>query len=520
MKRLVSVLLFVLMLGKALAQDINKSFYTQQRILERNGWAMSDNAAGLVFNDVSSFSDARISYGIDYGSLRNYDEAKRQNQVGIGTYSYQRLKKGYIYGSFDYNNKMRHDVAWNYMLSPYSTAFPLCDSVPGKQTTETYLLNGAFAYSLSKNVSLGLSIDYKVADNVKDKDVRNHNTLMDFDIRPGLLFGGRNIKVGVNAIYSKRSELINARVYGSGSTYVCYDYNYLWYYTPQKISSGGSMMREYTDNSYGGAAQLELVNNRTKWFTQLSVVSEKQKVYRNTVLTDRGGESESVIYKGLSQLSIDKRNWSNYLKVEAVYFNRIGYQNLQQTENVDGVSQIVQYGLSQTNRSQYAIGTFTYNLYRNMTDWQPKWNLEAVGQIIMRKESFYIFPIEMYSWKNTAKLSFSGDKYIYWGRNAVSFGASLVAHLGQTSHGEKYSGAVLPEMSNLERMQSIYDEDIMFNSTDRLGLNTQLQYKRIIQVEKGIALYANATWRNEKAMRGALKNSDRTNVAAQIGIRF
>ena len=148
------IVLFVITIP-AYGQDTDKPYYSKQRIFERNGWANSENAAGLVFNRNLSFSDLCINYNNLSGSFRNYNAPQKQSDISANTYSYQQIGNVYLYGSFMYRLQDKGNMAWNYMLTPYSTAFPFADSVKGNQKAETYHLNGAIAYPITSKLILG-----------------------------------------------------------------------------------------------------------------------------------------------------------------------------------------------------------------------------------------------------------------------------------------------------------------------------------------------------------------------------
>ena len=90
--------------------------------------------------------------------------------------------------------------------------------MPGRQTMETYILEGGIGYMIGKHWSIGAKIDYLTASNAKKKDARNKNTYMNLKVYPGVVYRSKYLNLGLNFIYQKETENIDIRTIGTGRT--------------------------------------------------------------------------------------------------------------------------------------------------------------------------------------------------------------------------------------------------------------------------------------------------------------
>ena len=139
----------------AQTQDNEKIFYRMDRVKANNPWTKSLNYAGLTFNENQDFTIVEVDFQYGKGSLRNVNAPTAFNKTNLQTESFRRLNKVFFYGkfSFDYMNRLK--MGWCNVINPYRSPIFFADSMPGRQTMETYILEGGIGYMIGKRWSIG-----------------------------------------------------------------------------------------------------------------------------------------------------------------------------------------------------------------------------------------------------------------------------------------------------------------------------------------------------------------------------
>ena len=233
----------------AQTQDNEKIFYRMDRVKANNPWTKSLNYAGLTFNENQDFTIVELDFQYGKGSFRNVNAPHAFNKTNLQTESFRRLNKVFFYGkfSFDYMNRLK--MGWCNVIDPYRSPIFFADSMPGRQTMETYILEGGIGYMLGKHWSIGAKIDYLTASNAKKKDARNKNTYMNLKVYPGVVYRSQYLNLGLNFIYQKETENIDIRTIGTGRTPELLSVEGLWFYTSEQVNSTTSIIRDIRDES-------------------------------------------------------------------------------------------------------------------------------------------------------------------------------------------------------------------------------------------------------------------------------
>lgn len=260
---------------KAQTKESEKYAYRMERIWTANPWNISYNSAGLIFNRNEDFSLVRLGYDYQDGNYRNVFESTSEGCFKLNTESFRKIKKVYFYGNFDFDYSHRQNKAWASVLDPYRTPIFLADSTPGRQTLELYRVNGGVGYELSRHFAIGGRMDFEVANNAKKRDARNKNVYMSLHIAPGIMYRSKWMNLGLNFIYGRKTEKVDIRIYGTGQNHEIFEFDGLWFYTSDVIKESGTIEREYRDNIYGGAAQMEFYGNGGNFL--ISCLSRKER---------------------------------------------------------------------------------------------------------------------------------------------------------------------------------------------------------------------------------------------------
>lgn len=299
------------------AQQKDKNIYNINRLKAANPWISSYNAAGLAFNRFSDFSLAEINFQYDKGKLRNVITPTSAFNTNILTESYRKINKVYFYGKFAFDYIHRQNKAWSNILNPYKTPFFLADSVPGRQTLESYQLGAGVSVTCNKHWTAGTYIHYLVASNSKKKDIRNTNTYMEFEIYPGVIYQSKYFNIGANFLYQRMTEKVTNKLFGEGINHEVFYFEGMWFYTSIITSNTYSEERNYTSNTYGGATQIELVTGKIRFLNQFIGKKTDQSIWINYVQGQRGGNMKGISYAYNGHLNIDGNKFHHVIKGEA-----------------------------------------------------------------------------------------------------------------------------------------------------------------------------------------------------------
>lgn len=502
--------------------ESEKYAYRMERIRTANPWNTSYNSAGLVFNRNEDFSLVRLGYDYQKGSYRNVFEPTSEGQFKLNTESFRKIKKVYFYGNFDFDYSHRQNKAWASVLDPYRTPVFLADSTPGRQTLELYRVNGGVGYELSKHFAIGGRMDFEVANNAKKRDARNKNVYMSLQIAPGVMYRSKWMNLGLNFIYGRRTEKVDIRIYGTGQNHEIFEFDGLWFYTSDVIKESGTMEREYRDNIYGGAAQLELYGKRWRFFNQLAVTKGKEEIFRNKAGDDRGGEVETLVYDydGVLQITGDK--YDHRLKWAADFTTTLLFENLQRSVIIDQSSQIVQYGRKNKSDIDAVKADVSYTLYRNRTAYNSSWNLTAGGRGYIRENKYRMFPVEF---KHEVKslegyLDFTKNFLFKKGMLDCGIGGSYAEGSGTLLDRNRVSPEERPDIDLYKQRKDLLWQEYEFLTSDKFSLNARFRYTYFLNKEKGMSLYADARLNYLKVISGIYKSRERTGIQAVIGLAF
>lgn len=519
--------IYLFVFTSCFAQHNNRLHYSATKIESINPWFSSSNASGLIYGPKVLFSV--ITGGINYqtGKDRNVFDPHTSLMYFVNTESYQYYKKGVLTGKFTFSLSDRRKMRWCYLLNPYSSPFPFADSIVGNQKAEIYRLSGSYAYPINKKIACGVSLVYHTINNAKDQDVRNRNNLMNFILKPGFSYQFKTFRTGVNFEYRKYHEKIEAGVFGSGKLHDVFDFAGLWIYATKKLSSGSSIRREYIEHTLGGAIQFEIYRPFMRWFNELSIKQAEQIIYRNSIGTDLGGEAETMVYEYTGRIMYVPSDLQHTLRLSGKYSDRYGFENIQQSNVVNQVTQIIQYGRKRKNRLIYIDGDISYHLQRIKDAWKSVWDIQVGVHGYYKRDYYYYYPIYLKS--DLFGLFAYGNiqKQFYMQRGSIDLHIGAKYYKGKGDPVEQYQydeSIPCPDLSNLPVLSSIRNEEYIYFSSDRVIGSLGIQYNYFVSIPKGQTIYWkwNGAWQQmvKSKMTSSLITQRRFETSFTMGLTF
>lgn len=520
---LFTLLLFFQGLSLTAQEKSGKFAYRMEQIKQANPWNSSNNSAGLIYNENEDFSTATLNYGYRKGKFAAVWDEKHHNRFNINTESFRNINRVWFYGRIDFDYVIRKEKTWSSVLSPIHTPIFLADTVPGKQTLELYSLSGGVGYDLNSRWALGGGIDYTTGSNAKNKDPRNKNTYMELSVRPGLIYRLNALRLGANFIYQRRTEKTEIKMFGSGHNQELFEFEGLWFYTSTVLSSSGNSEREFRDDIFGGALQVEYKGNHGQLLNEFTFRIGKQEIFRNKAGDDRGGEIDYRLYKYSGIANILKDDLALRMQLDADFGSRLSYENLQRKEVIDQTSHIVQYGRkNKGHRDNWGIG-IQCALARLADSYRNNWEITLAARYRESEEQYRLHPTEFIQKIRYAEGSASFNKNHYRENHMWDWGITLSCGSGGgnalktiNSPDDEAAGAE----DYKQRTELLLKEYDYLTATQGSG-KLNIRYTRFLHKEKGMSLYGELTADYKQAVNGDnYKNKGRIDLGASVGLTF
>jgi len=335
------VLIYILLLVPFVVLEAQeKSDYSIDKLTWHNPGLKSQNSAYLRMSEsdlskINSFTDAGIYFNYEEGKFKNIFDPESQITGGLDINSYSKLGKIYIYSRFAYDYSHLSNSKWRGLLNPYSTPFMMVDSIPGNASLEMYHMEMGLAFPLGEKFTIGTDIKYNAGMYAKKRDLHNKNTLMDFEIRPGITYNSEIVNVGMNLGYIRGTEKIEYMQVDASTEKYLFDIYGMWMYSSLGFSSAENLrLREY--DKYEGAVQFELNLNDFKFFNNFTVLysldTQTETGYNNLIHGD--ADQLTYNYNGTLQYGLKHRLSASYSASELLGYRYLQRQELDPASNV------------------------------------------------------------------------------------------------------------------------------------------------------------------------------------------
>ena len=506
----------------AQTQDDEKIFYRMDRVKANNPWTKSLNYAGLTFNENQDFTIVELDFQYGKGNFRNVNAPHAFNKTSLQTESFRRLNKVFFYGkfSFDYMNRLK--MGWCNVINPYRSPIFFADSMPGRQTLETYMLEGGIGYMIGNHWCIGAKIDYLTASNAKKKDARNKNTYVNLKVYPGVVYRSQYVNLGLNFIYQREIENINIRTIGTGRTPELLSVEGLWFYTSEQVTSTTSITRDIQDEALGGAAQVEFYTSRIRFFNQFSMLEKKQEIFNANYNKERGGEMKQRVYNYTGALNISGEKFSHYMNLQADFSNMLGYENIQQKEVINQNSTWTQFGKKNKSSIESIVCDANYNLFRNRTAYNSCWNAQIGAKGFYAERVYRLYPAKFQQILKNMEgyLSFEKNFLLKKGMLDCGIHGAYTIGGGTMLKMKQEAETALPNIDEYPQRKDLLEQEFEYIASDKIAGSINVRYTYFLNKEKGMNLYAIGHVNYKKSTSGLYDGKDWTTLQATIGLSF
>ncbi len=188
------------------------------RAIEDNLWLLGDNIAGLRQDMGCNISYAELYGGTEAGGFRATHEAPSLWRAGAEARTIKHVARFSMIGGFSFEQTSGRDMCGSMFIQPGSYPLDVLEFTPGRKTLQTYAFDGGVSVDLAGGWRLGARMDFKSANYSKRKDLRHTNYRLDMKVAPGLTYTSGNLTFGLNYIFAKDSECVDAEQIGTGES--------------------------------------------------------------------------------------------------------------------------------------------------------------------------------------------------------------------------------------------------------------------------------------------------------------
>lgn len=259
-----------------------------EKAVRRNLWNDGSNANGIR-QDSLSISYAELYGGIKSGDYHDTYDYSKGWTAGARAASVQHLRNFSMSGSFGFEQTQGRDMCGSMFIHPGFYPIDVFEFTPGRKTLQTYSFSGGISVDVAPNWRVGGAIAFESANYAKRKDLRHTNYRLDFEVAPGIQYHSGDFALGLNYIFSKNSETVDAEQIGTGKEslfafldkgmmYGAYE---LWTGSGVHLSEAGVAGLPLTENIHGAAAQVSWRGffAEARWRHRNGFSGEKQYIW-------------------------------------------------------------------------------------------------------------------------------------------------------------------------------------------------------------------------------------------------
>ena len=418
----ITALLFCLLLCHSNRLDAQDSLLLRdyRYIQQLSPWLTQRNAAALslALKSHEAIAETELSFTHASGKLTDISGSPSVNNLQAGIESYYRISpRAVVLGAISYDNFSGSDMTGSVFIQQRLPFDIIEDSLTnsGRKHRDTYQLMGAFSYSFSPELSIGLRMDYTAGNYAKYKDLRHKNKLMDLLLTAGVVSNPyHGITIGADYTYHRRTESLEFNTYGkSDKVYKSLiDFGAMMGIVEQFGNEG------YTDKSnemplfedgHGADIQLELCPLSSLSIFANTGYSHATGYYGSkSPFTITYTDHNRDIFTEQVRICYDKSTWKALLDIRyqtEKLQNRIN--TVRGLTNNYGATHYEYYDATETGDKKWRNLDIDYTMYLGIRHELPTWTITAGYHWQQRDLTAYLYPYYRQQQLRTSELTAS-----------------------------------------------------------------------------------------------------------------
>lgn len=402
------LILFVAPLTTTAQQDSHATHPDMDNRAQYNPWEQSFNPAGIQLTPVDSLIEAIIRHDNLRPALPDTDQPDRIQSYSGTVNGYKRLGALQLYGGLGWQQDRLKGQSWNYLVQP-GYIVTAGDSIGNPRHTEQYSIYGKAAYAFSPRLLAGLSGAYAATDN-KDASPEKwyagsaHTT----NLSAGVIRAGRQGRIGLSAVYTRRSELLTYNSERKERLYTCP----LGYFIPMqglntggegmlRSTSGNSFMFRSTGNAWQTALQAEWHPAGWSWFNELHAGIEHRRISPDDSENTYGWKEQYFTVGYRSRLTLTHGRWTHLFTPALLLRRALSDRYLQHPDPDDFGGAWISFGILRFASRHTADASAGYELARDYTPDGATLAWQLIAGWSGRRDELYSYPFTIAQFTGT-----------------------------------------------------------------------------------------------------------------------
>ncbi|SEW43198.1 hypothetical protein SAMN04488122_3187 [Chitinophaga arvensicola] len=436
-------------------------------------WLQTQNAAGLQWSDVPAAGYTAFGTQQENGDFKKSQQPESDRQLLFHSSRYQPLKKGVLYGSFNYIQQWSGQVHWSDVLNPYrGTPYIMADSIGGDWKKQRYdlELKAATARLANNKLVLGAGVRYSVYTGARQNDPRPLNNAGELTLTPSLVYQlGKRQQIGLSGLYGFYKEDISFELKNTNVTHSLYKLLGLGQVSSPPSILAVSASRYYNGKKYGGALQYSISGQHWQWLTEASYASYTEKVTDGSGIPLLSGTWKKKDYQLRSVWQYTAADYAH--RITAVYKMNDGSGIESHQKLVDGFWQTILEATFYT--ATQSTGRLEYLLMKQRTKDQYAWYAKA-GITWSDTENKYLVPV---SRQQYSSLRYDITAARNWSLGTYSGIEAQVQAAYRTNLNAYLNYSLMTNSSNIVAQQVLYpDHDYYTANAVEAGASVQYHF--------------------------------------------
>ena len=311
-------------------------------------------------------------------------------------------------------------------------------------------------------------MDFEAANIAKRKDLRHHNWWLDMTVSPGFMYRSGDFALGLNYIFRKTSETVNAEQIGTAelSYYAFLDKGMMygvyapWTGSGLHLHESGINSFPVKDFSNGAALQMQYKGlfAEAEYLHTSGVVGEKEYIW---FLFPGDAVNARIGYRHIGQKA------QHYARFGIGWSGRELHENVLEKVTSNGVATVIQHGSNNIAMENAWTLSPEYEFVSDLVE------VLAYADVAMRRKVSsqmypYIYTQSLLTWNAGLKA------LLHIG--AFDLGADFGYGAGSVTEEDKTLTDASGVQTSPYRLQDWYDLQMAYATTQRLGAGLSLRY--------------------------------------------
>ena len=453
-------------------------------------WLHSQNAAGMVFDDATRFSNLSANYHLQEGNFHRPQEGEKESTIGVSSEGFMNLKNALVWGAFSFQQRNLTDAGYNASITDPFRGMPyyVIDEHRSHWRNQYYDLRFRASTPLwNTRWAIGVEGVYQASLAAKQRDPRVDTRYYNLQIVPGITYRLDNTRhLGLSLRYESIKE--DSRMENKNSD-INQNY-YLLYGLGTAIQGIGSgRTTNYYGDRLGAALQYHFHTSAWKALFEGSYDVRAENVEQSFTSPKKDAGVKDHTFQLSASFYRKGKEYSHYWKAHYLKRHIDGIQYVSQydnTESLDGWN-VLYKSIRSTYDTQGA--TLNYALMRNR-DNEYNWKLEA-NMTYEKQEDEYLLPHSIKSSENIS-IHLGGKKnFIVGDKMHQRLLLDLHATFQKNLDGAYRYGGSHPEYISVTGLETT---DANYLNSDHHHIGASLTYSQRAKAETNAHFYVKATY--------------------------